>query len=64
MTMEELNDLIARGAAQAGVADAIELMRLGEELNRQAQDLENLYGTAWTSAATGNTNVADTRQRL
>ena len=44
MTIEELNDLIARGAAQPGVYDALELMRLGQELDRQARELLQLYG--------------------
>jgi hypothetical protein len=44
MTIQELNDLIARGAAQPGVYDALELMRLGQELDRQARELAELYG--------------------
>jgi hypothetical protein len=44
MTIEELNNLIARGAAQPGVRDALELMRLGQELDRQAREFLELYG--------------------
>jgi hypothetical protein len=49
MTIDELNDLIARGAAQPGVADALELMRLGQELDRQARELQELYGAVSTT---------------
>jgi hypothetical protein len=59
MTTEELNDLIARGAAQPGVTEAMELMRLGEELNRQARELVDLYGVTLTSAVTANTGVVE-----
>ncbi len=61
MTVEELNHLIARGAAEPGVTDAMEIMRVGDELNRQAQELNDLYGTAWISAAAITTNVAEDR---
>jgi hypothetical protein len=43
MTIEELNDLIARGTAQPGVKDALELMRVSQELDRQARELMELY---------------------
>ena len=53
MTIEELNDLIARGAAQPGVRDALELMRLGQELDRQARELLELYGAVSLSKTRG-----------
>ena len=59
MTIEELNGLIARGAAQPGVADAMELMRLSEELDRQARDLLEVYGAVPMSVAAASSNVAD-----
>jgi hypothetical protein len=57
MTIEELNELIARGAAQPGVDDMMELLRLSEELTRQAQELVDLYGAVSTSAVTGSSSV-------
>jgi hypothetical protein len=59
MTIEELNALIARGAAQPGVADAMELMRLGEELNRQTRELVDLYGATLISAVTASTGIVE-----
>ena len=44
MTIQELNDLIERGAAQPGVRDALELMRLGQDLDRQAREFLEMYG--------------------
>jgi hypothetical protein len=64
MTIEELNDLIARGAAQPGVKDALELMRLGQELDRQARELMELYGGVSTSAVTGSTGVVRTAEPM
>jgi hypothetical protein len=52
MTIEELNDLIARGAAQPGVRDVEELMRIGQEFSRQARELEELYGVFSISTVT------------
>jgi hypothetical protein len=49
MTIDELNDLIAPGAAQPGVIDALELMRLGQELDRQTRELQELYGAVSTT---------------
>jgi hypothetical protein len=57
MTIEELNDLIARGAAQPGVSDALELMRIGQELDRQAREMVELYGAVLTSTVTGSSGV-------
>lgn len=54
MTIEELNDLIARGAAQPGLNDVLKLMRLGQELNRQAYELVELYGAVSTSTVSAN----------
>jgi hypothetical protein len=52
MTIEELNDLIARGAAQPGVRDVEELMRIGQEVSRQARELAELYGVFSISTVT------------
>jgi hypothetical protein len=57
MTIEELNDLIARGATQPGVSDALELMRIGQELDRQARELVELYGAVRTSVVTSSSGV-------
>lgn len=57
MTVEELNDLIARGAAQPGVRDVEELMRLGQELERQARELMELYGAVSTSTVSADSGV-------
>jgi hypothetical protein len=39
MTIEELNDLIARGAAQPGIREVEEMMRLSRALDEQAREL-------------------------
>jgi hypothetical protein len=57
MTIEELNDLLARGAGQPGVTDALELMRLSQELERQARELAELYGAVSTSTVTNSSGV-------
>jgi hypothetical protein len=57
MTVEELNDLIARGAAQPGVRDVEELMRLGQELERQARELMELYGAVLISTVSADSGV-------
>jgi hypothetical protein len=57
MTIQELNDLIARGAAQPGVSDAVELMRLSQQLDRQARELVEIYGAVSTSAVTSSSGV-------
>jgi hypothetical protein len=62
MTIEELNDLITRGAAQPGVRDALELMRLGQELDRQARELLELYGAVSISTvAAGSGSVGSAK---
>jgi len=57
MTIEELNDLIARGAGQPGINDALELMRLSQELDRQTRELVELYGAVTTSAVSGSSGI-------
>jgi hypothetical protein len=57
MTIQELNDLIARGAAQPGVHEAVEVMRLSQELDRQARELVEIYGAVSTSAMTSSSGV-------
>jgi hypothetical protein len=57
MTIEELTDLIARGAGQPGVNDALELMRLGQELDRQARELAELYGVVSITAVSNGSGI-------
>jgi hypothetical protein len=57
MTIEELNDLIARGAAQPGIREVEEMMRLCFALDEQARDLAALYGGSVTTVAS-STDVA------
>jgi hypothetical protein len=57
MTVQELNDLIAHGAAQPGVNDVVELMRLSQELDRQARELVEIYGAVSTSAVAGSSGI-------
>jgi hypothetical protein len=57
MTIEELNDLIARGAAQPGVNEALELMRLGRELDHGARELLELYGTVSISTVAAHSGI-------
>jgi hypothetical protein len=54
MTIAELNDLIARGAAQPGVREVEELMRLTRELDEQTRGLADIYATAITTTASSN----------
>jgi hypothetical protein len=60
MTVIELQDLIARGAAQPGVSDALELMRLSEDLERQARDQLELYGISTTAVTCSSGVVGST----
>jgi len=57
MTSQELNDLIARGAAQPGVRDVEELMRIGQELSQQARELVELYGSVLIATASTNSGL-------
>jgi hypothetical protein len=57
MTIEELNDLIARGAAQPGISDILELMRLSQMIDRQARDLVELYGAVSTTTVSANSGL-------
>ena len=54
MTTQELNELIARGAAQPGVSDVVELMRLSQDLDEQARNLADLYATTTPTAASSS----------
>jgi hypothetical protein len=61
MTIQELNDLIARGAAQPGVRDVEDLMRLGLELDQQARALADISGSMTAVASSsGVTSVTPT----
>lgn len=43
MTVNELNELLARGAGQPGVREVETMMRLGWMLDQQARELSALY---------------------
>ena len=49
MTINELNDLIARGAAQPGVRDVEEMMRLAWTLDQQSRELAALYSGSFST---------------
>jgi len=51
MTMQELNDLIARGAAQPGIREVEEMMRLSWALDEQARDLATALAAGSVSTA-------------
>ena len=53
MTIQELNDLIARGAAQPGIRDVEHLMRVADELNQQARDVAYIYGSVYVASSSG-----------
>jgi hypothetical protein len=57
MTIEELNGLIARGAAQPGIRELEELMRLSRMLDDQARDLAALYGSVSVSTVASGTDL-------
>jgi len=63
MTINELNDLIARGAAQPGVHEVQEMMRLGHMLDEQARELATLFASPSSSpmscAGTESPSTAD-----
>jgi hypothetical protein len=54
MTIAELNELIERGAAQPGVRDVEDLMRLCRELDEQARNLADLYVMTPTTASSSS----------
>lgn len=54
MTVAELNDLIARGAAQPGVREVEEMMRLGMMLEEQARQFEMLHRSSLVSTSSGS----------
>jgi hypothetical protein len=51
VTINELNELIARGAAQPGIRDIEELMRISNELNQQARTFAHLYGSVYVASS-------------
>ena len=57
MTIDELNDLIARGAAQPGIRQIEEMMRLCSALDYQARDLAAIYGVWPVSTVASGTDV-------
>ena len=56
MTTAELKELIARGAAQPGVHEIEELMRLSQELDEQSRQLSELHAIS-LPATTSNSSV-------
>src|SRR5262249_11301294 len=57
MTIEELNDLIARGAAQPGIRQIEEMMRLSWALDEQARDLAMALATGSISTVASSSDV-------
>ena len=57
MTIEELNDLIARGAAQPGIHEIEEMIRLCRALDDQARDLAALYGVGVVTTVASSTEL-------
>jgi hypothetical protein len=59
MTIGELNDLIVRGAAQPGIREVEEVMRLSAALDQQARELAALYVVeSIATVASGTTVIA------
>jgi hypothetical protein len=54
MTGQELQDLIDRGAAQPGIHEVQEMMRLTLVLEQQARDLALLYTAELTTVSSGS----------
>ena len=61
MTINELNDLIARGAAQPGVRDVEEMMRLAWTLDQQSRELAALYSGSFSTVASGSSLIPAAR---
>jgi hypothetical protein len=54
MTAQELQTLLARGAAQPGIHEVQEMMRLTLALEQQARDLASLYTAELTTVSSGS----------
>jgi hypothetical protein len=52
MTVDELNELIARGAAQPGISELQEMMRLGRMFDEQAREFAGINAVSFTTTAT------------
>jgi hypothetical protein len=59
MTMNELIDLINRGAAQPGVREVEEMMRLAWTLDQQSRELAALYAGSFSTVASGSSMIAE-----
>ncbi len=57
MTIQELNDLIARGAAQPGIREVEEMMRLCLALDEQARGLAAMYATESVSTVSSSSDL-------
>jgi hypothetical protein len=54
MTAQELQTLIDRGAAQPGIYEVQEMMRLSLALEEQARDLASLHTAELTTVSSGS----------
>ena len=54
MTIEELKELIAHGAAQPGIYELEEMMRLAQLLDEQARAFAGITATSFTTTATSS----------
>lgn len=54
MTVKELNELIAHGAAQPGVHEVEEMMSLARLLDEQAHEFAGITLTSFTTTATSS----------
>ena len=57
MTIQELNDLIAQGAAQPGIREIEEMMRLSWALDEQARDLAAALAVGSVSTVASSSDV-------
>ena len=57
MTTAELNELLVRGAAQPGVREIEELMRLTQQLVDQTRELADIYAAQIPATASSSSVV-------
>jgi hypothetical protein len=57
MTIQELNDLISRGAAQPGIREVEEMMRLSWAFDEQARGLAAVYAEGPVFTVASGTDV-------
>jgi hypothetical protein len=61
MTIQELNDLLNRGAAEPGIREVEEMMRLCRLFDDQARDLAAIYAAGWLSTVASSTEAKSVR---